>query len=283
VVALALAAVLYLVQVGHVPLITQPTACTVAADKDPVPLSTDQAGIAATIAGVAARRGLPARAVTVAYAAAMQESKLTNPRYGDRDSVGVFQQRPSEGWGPAAKIMDPVYATGKFFSALTAVHGYLHMPVYQAAQAVQHSADGTAYAQYATMAAQFASAFTGTAPHAVSCYYNGSTGKPRLAAAVRGVTGAFGPVPSQRAADPPHSHPTMDLRVGRSSEAWAVASWLIAHAGSYGITEVSYQGFQWRARKDGGQWVRQRTSKQPAPGTRAAARARAAAGEIVFG
>jgi hypothetical protein len=274
-------------QVKHVPLISQPTSCTVAADKDPVPLSTRQAGIAATIAGVAAQRGLPARAVTIAYAAALQESKLTDPGYGDRDSVGVFQQRPSEGWGTAAKIMEPAYATGKFFSALTAVHGYLRMPVYAAAQAVQRSADGSAYAQYATVAAQLASAFTGAAPHAVSCYYDSSTGKPRLAAAVRGLAGAFGPLRRQQAADPPHGGraggATMDISVGQHSEGWAVASWLIAHAGSYGITDVSYQGFQWHAHTDSGLWVRQRPGKRPAAGTRAAAQAQAAADAVVFG
>ena len=106
-----------------------------------ITLDTDQAAIAATIAGVAARHRLPRRAVTIAYAAALQESKLQNLDYGDRDSVGIFQQRPSQGWGPAADLEDPVYATTKFFAALTQVNGYTTMPIYKAAQAVQHSAD----------------------------------------------------------------------------------------------------------------------------------------------
>ena len=73
-----------------------------------ITLDTDQAVIAATIAGVAARHQLPRQAVTIALAAALQESKLHNLDYGDRDSVGIFQQRPSEGWGPATKLEDPV-------------------------------------------------------------------------------------------------------------------------------------------------------------------------------
>ena len=75
-----------------------------------------------------------------------------NLDYGDLDSVGVFQQRPSEGWGTTSELEDPAYATARFFGALTQVHGYLQLPVDQAAQAVQHSADGSAYAQYDLMA-----------------------------------------------------------------------------------------------------------------------------------
>ena len=113
-----------------------------------IPLDTDQAGIAATIAGIAVRHRLPQRAITIALAAALQESQLQNLDYGDRNSVGVFQQRPSQGWGTTAEIEDPVYATTRFFAALVKVPGYTTMPVDQAAQDVQHSADGYAYEQW---------------------------------------------------------------------------------------------------------------------------------------
>ncbi len=126
--------------------------CSAAAAHQSVLLDTQQASIAATIAGVAHQQSMPRAAVTIAYATAMQESKLHDLDYGDMDSVGVFQQRPSQGWGPARKLENPVYATTKFFRALQAVHGYQTMPVYQAAQAVQHSADGSAYIQYERMA-----------------------------------------------------------------------------------------------------------------------------------
>ena len=78
----------------------------------PYSLSTDQAANAATITAVAVRRELPPRAVTIALATALQESKLNNVEYGDRDSVGLFQQRPSQGWGTAGQILDPRYAAG---------------------------------------------------------------------------------------------------------------------------------------------------------------------------
>ena len=81
----------------HAPQILGETGCTAGAGHAAVALDPEQAQIAATIAGVAHQRGMPSRAVTVAYAAAMQETHLHNLDYGDRDSVGVFQQRPSEG------------------------------------------------------------------------------------------------------------------------------------------------------------------------------------------
>ena len=148
--------------------------------------------VAATIAGVAARHRLPRQAVTIALAAALQESKLHNLDYGDRDSVGIFQQRPSEGWGSATQLQDPVYATTKFYAALAKVHGYAEMPVYQAAQDVQHSADGSAYQQWTDIARQLTGYFTGKSPHNVSCWYTPS-GKANLAGVERQIGQTFGP------------------------------------------------------------------------------------------
>jgi hypothetical protein len=268
VVTLVVLGVVYLVAIKHVPLIPQPTSCTAVADRQALPLTVGQAGIAATIAGVAARRDLPVRAVAIAYATALQEAKLSNPNYGDRDSVGVFQQRPSQGWGTKQEIENPVYASGRFFAALTAVPHYLKLPVYEAAQAVQRSADGAAYGQYATVGAQLADAFYGGARHAFSCYYAGSVGKPRLSAADQALTGAFGDLHRQVAGDP-----AIAVRPRRPAEGWAVAAWLISHASSYGINYVRYSGFEWHARKDSGRWGRARAPVQ----------AQAAPASVVFG
>jgi hypothetical protein len=223
--------------------VLEPSSC--AADPtgqtgQPVSLDVAQAEIAATIAAVAQRRALPQRAVTIAYATALQESKLTNLRSGDLDSVGVFQQRPSEGWGSAQQLENPVYATSKFFEALTRVRDYRGLPVYKAAQAVQHSADGYAYNQYALVAARMSSAFTGHLPHAVWCWYPGGAGRPRLAAAGKALSRAFGSLHVAQFADP-----AMAVRVPRPASGWAVAAWLVSHAGAYGIRHVSYQGYQW--------------------------------------
>jgi len=112
-----------------VPVLTG-SGCQAAAAHQSVLLDTQQASIAATIAGVAHEQSMPRAAVTIAYATAMQESKLHDLTYGDMDSVGVFQQRPSQGWGPRAKLENPVYATTKFFRALKAVRGYQTMRGY---------------------------------------------------------------------------------------------------------------------------------------------------------
>lgn len=254
--ALVAALVLYIGYERVAPLIEG--GCDAASDGQVVPLSTGQAGIAATIAGVAQREALPPQAVTVAYAAAMQESKLQDLPYGDRDSVGVFQQRPSEGWGTPSQLEDPVYATSKFFSALVRVPGYQQMPVYQAAQAVQHSADGSAYQQYQPMAEQMAGAFTGQDPHAVWCWYPGKISGTAMAGPVATeLSRTFGPRSALVAADP------MSVRVGDSAEGWAVAAWLVSHAQQYRIESVRYDGYAWSAADGSRGWARSVSAATP--------------------
>lgn len=109
-------------------------------------------GNAAIIVGVGARMGVPVRGWIIAVATAIQESSLINlPDLGDEnnaDSLGLFQQRPSQGWGTPAQIMDPVYASTRFYTHLLAVPGWQSMPLTEAAQAVQRSATPGAYAQW---------------------------------------------------------------------------------------------------------------------------------------
>ena len=233
------------------PFLTGP-GCQAGSGTSAVSLDPQQASIAATIAGVAVSEQLPARAVTIAYATAMQESHMRNLHYGDLDSVGVFQQRPSEGWGTASQLEDPVYATAKFFGALTRVRGYLQMPVDRAAQAVQRSADGSAYSQYDVMAASLTSAFTGQWPHAVWCWPGpGPQPQRNLRAAGTALAAAFGapaagrPVTGLRTVRSAKST-SVDVRV-QPTDAWAVTSWLVTHAEAYGISDVHYGGYQWTA------------------------------------
>lgn len=110
--------------------------------------SPRQVALAATIVSVGARRGVPVRGWVIGIAVALQESDLSDPQGGDRDSVGMFQQRPSQGWGTPAQLHDPVYAATKFFTALRAVANWQQMPLTDAAQAVQHSAYPDAYATW---------------------------------------------------------------------------------------------------------------------------------------
>ena len=228
-----------------------------------IPLDTEQAAIAATIVGVAHQRAMPPRAVVVAYAAAMQESHLHNLNYGDLDSVGVFQQRPSEGWGPAKKLMDPVYATTRFFQVLATVPDYTRKPVYRAAQAVQRSADGYAYLQYQQEAASLATAFTGHSAHAVWCWSPGpNRGKANLVAARRALARTFGRVGSHRLASPGDA-PAMLVKAPHPVLGWAVATWLVTHAASYGIHDVHYAGFQWQASSGDRGWTRDKSAAHP--------------------
>ncbi|QAY70328.1 hypothetical protein [Xylanimonas protaetiae] len=132
-------------------------------------LSPAQAENAALVAGATVRRALPARAATIGLATALQESKLINLDYGDRDSLGLFQQRPSQGWGAPEQVLDPLFATNAFYDALVQVPGYEDLPVTVAAQAVQRSGFPEAYAQHETRSRAWASALTGHSPAAVSC------------------------------------------------------------------------------------------------------------------
>lgn len=125
-------------------------------------LAPDQLANAATIVAVGREMGVPARGWTVALATAMQESTLKNLDYGDRDSLGLFQQRPSMGWGSPAQVRDPRYAARKFYDSLLKVPGWERLPVTVAAQAVQRSGFPAAYAKWETKAAQVVAATTCT-------------------------------------------------------------------------------------------------------------------------
>jgi hypothetical protein len=113
-----------------------------------VRLTGEQVGNARTIAQVGYERGLPERAVVIALATAMQESRLRNLDYGDRDSLGLFQQRPSQGWGTPEQVQDPVYAAGKFYDHLVRIPGWESGRLTEVAQAVQRSGYPELYQQW---------------------------------------------------------------------------------------------------------------------------------------
>lgn len=115
--------------------------------------------------GVAMR--IPVRGQVVALATALQESGLRNIGYGDRDSLGLFQQRPSQGWGTPEQIMQPVYASTKFYESLKKVDGWESMTVTQAAQAVQRSGFPDAYAKWEPLATALQQAIAPLLPNSV--------------------------------------------------------------------------------------------------------------------
>ncbi|MDI6105005.1 M23 family metallopeptidase [Actinoplanes sp. NEAU-A12] len=122
------------------------------------PYGPDQIRNAAIIIDVGADLKLPPRAWVIAVATAMQESRLVNLGHlgtrNDHDSLGLFQQRPSTGWGTPAQVRDPVYASTKFYNKLQTVEGWDTLPLTRAAQAVQISAYPDAYAKHEPLATQ---------------------------------------------------------------------------------------------------------------------------------
>lgn len=120
-------------------------------------LSAEQLKNAATIIGVGKGMGANQNDLIVSIMTAMQESTLRNLNYGDRDSLGLFQQRPSQGWGTAEQILNPSYAARKFFEHLLAMKGRGKLSLTQQAQAVQRSGFPEAYAKWEAMARQVVS------------------------------------------------------------------------------------------------------------------------------
>lgn len=116
-------------------------------------LDDEQKGIVALIVSVGKQRTLAPRAWQVAIQAGMTESGLHNLTFGDRDSLGIFQMRPSMGWGTVAQVTDPPYQVNKFFDVLLAVPDWENMRPGDAAQAVERSGFPDRYHKWEPMAA----------------------------------------------------------------------------------------------------------------------------------
>jgi hypothetical protein len=228
------------------------SACLVSTGDGTVSLDADQMANAATIAAVGIRRDLPARALVIALAAALQESKLRNLAYGDRDSLGLFQQRPSQNWGTAKQIRDPRYAAGRFYDALLRVRNWQKLKVTDAAQHVQRSAYPQAYQQWADEAEVLTTALNGSASGAVACTVlnqptrRGTDAAKALDESFRLDWGDSAPVPAAEV--------TGVVLAARSEQTgWQYAHWLVAHATDRGVESVRFGTRQWTAR--GGGWV----------------------------
>jgi hypothetical protein len=141
--------------------------CTVVGTQ--VRLTPAQAANVEAIAAVARDRELHPRAIVIALATAQQESRLRNLDYGDRDSLGLFQQRPSQGWGSEAQVQDPVYATGKFYDGLVQVPNWETGRLTEVAQSVQRSGFPEAYQQWEPMAQAWTTAILSGRDGYVSC------------------------------------------------------------------------------------------------------------------
>jgi hypothetical protein len=246
--------------------------CTAELDGSDWYLSPDQADNAALVAGTSVARGLPARAATIGLATALQESKLINIDYGDRDSVGLFQQRPSQGWGTVQEILDPVYSTNAFYDVLVKVEGYEDMAVTDAAQTVQRSGFPDAYAQHEMRSRAWASALTGNSPGALSCELRPVADGDQVApAAARDVIAGrlgrdLGLAPATGAADPNRQDPasatvTVDATPLTPDDpergAWATGQWAVATAHATQAVEVRVADRVWL--REEAAWVQAET------------------------
>jgi len=254
-----------------------PEGCTAKVSGRRVDLSTEQAENASLIAAVGVRRGLPARAVSIALATAYQESKISNIAGGDRDSLGLFQQRPSQGWGTRKQIMDRYYSINAFYDALEQVDGYQDMRITEAAQAVQRSGFPEAYEDHAEDARILASALTGySTGGSFTCVVRHDDAElvsetdlnkagltARAAAVRRDLAKAFGDVPvggfapggveSGHADGSAHyDGRAIDVFVrpvnpDHQRKGWSVAAYLVAQANRLEIDHVIFDDQVWTA------------------------------------
>ncbi|MEU9285233.1 heavy metal transporter [Streptomyces sp. NPDC048275] len=260
--------------------------CTVVAGKDDgtsYEFTPEQAQNAAAISAVGTSRGLPERAVTIALATALQESALRNIQHGDRDSLGLFQQRPSQGWGTTKQIMDPIYAAGEFYDHLVKVPDYTQLPLTVAAQRVQRSGYPEAYAKHEPDATLLAAALTGRAAAALTCEGHaektvaGSPDSVRTALVrdfgrdvlqeTAAAVSAAGSTASSTASPTPSPSPTgagrtVTVPVGEETttetgvrqRGWELAHWAVANSAALHIERVSYAGREWTAGRRDGEW-----------------------------
>ncbi|MGW3092428.1 heavy metal transporter [Streptomyces sp. NPDC001102] len=248
-------------------------------DGEQYEFTPEQAVNAATIAAVGTGRGMPERAVAIALATSLQESGLRNIEHGDRDSLGLFQQRPSQGWGTQKQILDPTYAANIFYEHLAKVPDYTKLPLTVAAQRVQRSGFPEAYAKHEPDAALLAAALTGSSPATLTCQGRVDATTVRAAgpdavraalvrdfgrdvlqpagAEVGGGTSASSPAPGAgaRTVTLPVAAGTSPAK-GRSAErrGWQLAHWAVANATALHIERVSFGGREWVAGNTDSQW-----------------------------
>ena len=208
------------------------------ADLD-VALSTEQTRNASIIVGVATQRGLAPRASTIALATVYQESGIRNLDYGDRDSLGLFQQRPSQGWGTPEQVQEPYYASGTFYDALVKVKGWDTGDVNDVAQTVQRSGHPNGYAKHVENARRLASSLTGETPASFSCMVRRPPpGDPAALVAFLSDT-----LPSGTRITNGGDHVRIVSPTSRG--AWSAAHLSVGQVAAYGVSSVEVGSRTW--------------------------------------
>ena len=213
--------------------------CVATAGNNSTAVSLEQAHYASIIAGLSVKRDLPPRAASIALATAYQESGIRNLDYGDRDSVGLFQQRPSQGWGSEKQLMDPHYASGKFYDALVKIRNWQTRDITEVAQAVQISGHPEAYRDHETDARVLASTLTGQTPAGFTCLdRTGAEGDAKALGSA--LTKTFG-----SAAKTTRNGKVLTITAGSKDDAWAYGVFAVANSAQYGTLQVVVGDRQW--------------------------------------
>lgn len=230
-----------------------PAECVFVVGDQEVSLTPEQAANAATIAAVSRQRGLPARAATIALATAIQESKLRNLRYGHADSQGLFQQRPSQGWGTVEQVTDPVHASNSFYTALERVPGWQEGVVTEVAQEVQRSAFPTAYADHEWEGRVLASVLTGQegAATRMGCDLDAPHADGSAAATADKLRHQLG---VQATVDEAGDRLVVPVPATDPTAAWAVATWAVSHAEAEQVVSVTVGDRTWTRDRRPLQW-----------------------------
>ncbi|OYN96740.1 hypothetical protein [Enemella evansiae] len=212
--------------------------CVATADGRSVTLTREQAYLTAIIVGVSVQRQLDPQAATIAMATAYQESGIRNLTYGDRDSIGLFQQRPSQDWGTQQQIMDPWYASNAFYNALVKIPNWQNGDVNDTAQAVQKSGFPDAYRKHEQNAVVLSKVFTGQAPGGLSCFDERSNaGQPDAFGTQLALT--HGKLSTRT------SGKTLTITARNPQQAWSIAHYATANAGLQGIARVETNARTW--------------------------------------
>jgi murein DD-endopeptidase MepM/ murein hydrolase activator NlpD len=218
-------------------------------------LTADQIRNAAIVVKVGQDMKVAARGWVIGIATALQESRLTNlPHLGainDHDSIGLFQQRPSQGWGTLEQLADPAYQSQKFFEKLLRTPGWQTLPLTVAAQRVQVSAYPNAYAKHEPLAAKVVDVLTGGASRAVGselvlrCAAAGEIAASGWTIPVHGtITSGF-----RTTLRPGHNG--VDIAVAKGTPVRATAAGVVLVA----MCNAHVGGQNYGCDRDGGTWV----------------------------
>lgn len=224
---------------GVVPPLPGEERCVATVKDRSVVLDPDQAHYTSIVVGLSVRRDLAPRAGSIAMATVYQETGIRNLDYGDRDSVGLFQQRPSQGWGSEKQLMDPYYATTKFYNALVRVRDWENRDITKVAQAVQRSAYPDAYRDHEPDARVLASALTGQTARSFTCLVAGTPDGD--------AKGLAGSLSKTFRVDVETEGQVVTVKARSDRLAWAYAQYAVANAGRHGVVTVEVDDQVWES------------------------------------